>query len=167
MKNVKVFHKPVLLVAISAAIFFIAFAILSVSTWQKSTSQLADTDQYEKFKNVTFEDIEALPKYDRPDLAVMQNFDMIKDPATNLIPVSKTLQTFTKMKKNWSQHKAAIGGVNWTERGPNNVGGRTRALMFDPNDGTGSKVWAGGVAGGLWFNNNITSSSSQWQNVND
>ena len=25
---------------------------------------------------------------------------------------------------------------NWIERGPNNVGGRVRAIMFDPNDPT-------------------------------
>jgi hypothetical protein len=39
--------------------------------------------------------------------------------------------------------------------------------MFDPNDGSGTKIWAAGVAGGLWFNDNITSGTSQWQNVND
>ncbi len=32
--------------------------------------------------------------------------------------------------------KGPIPGVTWQERGPNNVGGRSRALMFDPNDPT-------------------------------
>ncbi|WP_264559875.1 T9SS sorting signal type C domain-containing protein [Flavobacterium sp. N2270] len=49
----------------------------------------------------------------------------------------------------------------WVERGPNNVGGRTRALMFAP--GSTTKVFAGGVSGGLWINNDITSSASVWQ----
>ncbi|MBO6515849.1 MAG: hypothetical protein JJ975_04785 [Bacteroidia bacterium] len=40
--------------------------------------------------------------------------------------------------------------VTWQERGPLNVGGRTRTLMFDPNDPTGKKLWAGSVSGGLW-----------------
>lgn len=53
----------------------------------------------------------------------------------------------------------------WIDRGPNNVGGRTRALMFDPNDATDNTVFAGGVAGGLWKNTNISSSSSQWTRV--
>ena len=35
------------------------------------------------------------------------------------------------------------------------MGGRTRTLMFDPNDPTFSKVWAAGVSGGLWYNDNI------------
>ena len=29
--------------------------------------------------------------------------------------------------------------ANWTEHGPNNVGGRSRAIMFDPNDATNKK----------------------------
>ncbi len=53
----------------------------------------------------------------------------------------------------------------WIERGPNNVGGRTRAIMFDPNDTTDNTVFAGGVSGGLWKNTNFSSASSQWVRV--
>jgi hypothetical protein len=53
----------------------------------------------------------------------------------------------------------------WTERGPNNVGGRTRGLMFDPNDPTDNTVFSGGVSGGLWKNSNISSASSVWERV--
>ncbi len=55
---------------------------------------------------------------------------------------------------------------NWVERGPNNVGGRVRAVMFDPNDTTFKTVFAGGVSGGLWKNTDITSASSTWTRVN-
>ena len=55
---------------------------------------------------------------------------------------------------------------NWVERGPTNVGGRTRAVMFDPNDATKETVFAGGVSGGLWKNTNISSSTSVWTRVN-
>ena len=54
----------------------------------------------------------------------------------------------------------------WIERGPNNVGGRTRAIMFDPNDSTNETVFAGGVSGGLWKNTNISNANSQWTRVN-
>ena len=47
------------------------------------------------------------------------------------------------------------------------MGGRTRALMYDPNDTSGNKVWAGSVSGGLWYNNNINDENSQWVSVND
>lgn len=53
----------------------------------------------------------------------------------------------------------------WVERGPNNVGGRVRAIMFDPNDATYKRVFAGGVSGGLWVNNDITTNSA-WTRVN-
>jgi photosystem II stability/assembly factor-like uncharacterized protein len=48
---------------------------------------------------------------------------------------------------------------NYTERGPRNVGGRTRTIMVDPNDPSGKKVWAGSVSGGLWVTNNIDSAA--------
>lgn len=54
---------------------------------------------------------------------------------------------------------------NWIERGPNNVGGRTRAIIFDPGDATGNMVVAGGVSGGLWRNNNISSATSSWTKI--
>jgi photosystem II stability/assembly factor-like uncharacterized protein len=53
----------------------------------------------------------------------------------------------------------------WIERGPSNVGGRTKALMFDPNDSSNETVFAGGVSGGLWKNTNISNDTSGWQLV--
>ncbi len=58
----------------------------------------------------------------------------------------------------------------WQERGPLNTGGRTRVVFFDPNDigatnGDGidyNRVFAGGVGGGLWVNDNIGNPTSSW-----
>ncbi|MES2865134.1 MAG: PA domain-containing protein [Bacteroidota bacterium] len=55
---------------------------------------------------------------------------------------------------------------SWVERGPTNVGGRTRAIMFDPNDASNETVFAGGVSGGLWKNTNISNANSTWTRVN-
>lgn len=54
---------------------------------------------------------------------------------------------------------------SWVERGPTNVGGRTRGIMFDPNDATYETVFAGGVSGGLWKNTNISNANSTWTRV--
>lgn len=40
-------------------------------------------------------------------------------------------------------------GLTWEELGPDNVGGRTRGLVIDPNEP--NKMWCGGVAGGLFY----------------
>jgi len=40
-------------------------------------------------------------------------------------------------------------------------------MIWDPNDVNGKRVIAGGVAGGLWINNDVTNSSSQWTAVNN
>jgi len=54
---------------------------------------------------------------------------------------------------------------SWIERGPNNIGGRTRVVLFDPNDENHKRVFAGGVSGGLWVNNDITDATTSWQQV--
>jgi hypothetical protein len=43
------------------------------------------------------------------------------------------------------------------------VGGRTKAILFDPADATHKRVFAGGVSGGLWVNDDITDPNSEWQ----
>jgi hypothetical protein len=145
-----------------------------VSTYQSLTSEndidarigQIQQEQLDKYMGMMPEDIKKMPKYDRPDLATLQDFEMTRNPKLGYIPVEQKLKTFAEIKNRLKNGKA-IAGVNWTERGPNNVGGRTKALMFDPNDANNRKVWAAGVAGGIWYNNNITSSTTQWQNVND
>lgn len=71
----------------------------------------------------------------------------------------KDLKIFSGIKN--STGKAGITN-QWVERGPYSVGGRVRAIMFDPNDASGKKVWAGGVSGGLWYNNDITNAATEW-----
>lgn len=82
-----------------------------------------------------------------------------------LRPAPERLHALQKELLENSNLRAPIGDPSnsWIERGPDNVGGRTHTLMFAP--GSTTRVFAGGVSGGLWVNNNITSSSSQWQQV--
>ena len=39
---------------------------------------------------------------------------------------------------------------SWTPRGPENIGGRSRAVAYDVTDGSGSTILAGGASGGMW-----------------
>ena len=47
----------------------------------------------------------------------------------------------------------------WVARGPSNVAGRTNGMMFDPNDATNKRVFAGGVSGGIFVNDENAISS--------
>jgi len=105
-----------------------------------------------------------LPKKDRPDLAMEQNFFMTMDPALRRVPSERLARAFEAAELSRSRNQRT---VDWTEHGPDNVGGRTRAIMFDPNDATYKKFWAGGVAGGLWYTDDITADSPVWNQIND
>lgn len=54
--------------------------------------------------------------------------------------------------------------LNWSELGPDNVGGRTRCILIDNQDATGNTVYAGGVSGGLWKS---TNGGAYWNKISD
>jgi len=53
--------------------------------------------------------------------------------------------------------------LNWIEMGPDNIGGRTRAVIFDNRDANANTLYAGGVSGGLFKSTNL---GSTWAPVN-
>ena len=57
---------------------------------------------------------------------------------------------------------AGIGRFGWVEKGPNNIGGRTRSLVINPANT--SEMWAGSVGGGVWRS---TNAGTSWAPVND
>ena len=157
------------------AALFILFARIETGIFQRPDKR----QKYERFLKehpyshplrVSKKDLKKIPKKDRPDLAMQQNFLMTLDPTLGypptqrLVPVFKQVQTFKTQVQ-------ILGLVDpstpWVERGPSNVGGRTRALMFDPNDVTVKKVWAAGVGGGIWYTDDITDVNETWNNVDD
>jgi PKD repeat protein len=125
--------------------------------------------EYSTRPHLTKEQIKQMPKKDRPDLAWEQNFLATMDPALGRPAPERLLPVYQQVAQARHTLTATPGSASspWVERGPNNVAGRTRAIVYDPNDATGKKVWAGGVTGGLWYNNDISSASSPWVAVND
>lgn len=41
-------------------------------------------------------------------------------------------------------------GLNWAQRGPDNIAGRAKSIIVDNRDATGKTLFAGSVAGGIW-----------------
>ncbi len=54
--------------------------------------------------------------------------------------------------------------LDWVERGPANVPGRTRALLVDPDDSNHQTWFAGSVSGGLW---KTMDEGRSWQSLTD
>src|SRR5678816_1433279 len=112
------------------------------------------------------EEKEEREEKDRIDLAILQEIKRTKDPNTNSVPVQRLIQAKNFKNQKLSQLNSnrlatAVPGINWTERGPSNVGGRSRVVWYDLNDAPNSykKVWAASVGGGLWYTNDITVAS--------
>jgi len=104
---------------------------------------------------------------DRPDLAAIQNFFSIMDPELKTVPVERLRTAWDKTRElEKAPLKQDMPMLFWETAG-SNMGGRTRAIMFDPNDASRNKVWAGAVTGGIWYNNDISNDQSDWMPVND
>ncbi len=101
---------------------------------------------------------------DQPDMASLQEYFMTMDPALLRVPAERLNDAIESMKT--FRTKTTAYQLNWAGTSTE-MGGRTRAIMWDPNDASGKKVWAGGVTGGLWSNQDITSAISLWQPVSD
>lgn len=112
-------------------------------------------------------------KRDGIDKAISWDYQLTMEPGTGRVPVEKLLEV-RKVRDQIIQLKkinplAPVTGISWVERGPNNVGGRSRVAWFDLADAANGykKVWAGAVGGGLWYTNDITAASPTWVKVND
>ncbi len=106
-----------------------------------------------------------------PNKYYEREWELTMNPVTGKPEPTKVLQLQKTLKKSKKRRQFRVPGDepdnSWVERGPNNVGGRTRALLFDPNDITNKRVFAGGVSGGLWMNEDITDVNSSWAQVSE
>lgn len=113
-----------------------------------------------------------MSKQQRISEAYKLEFEKTHDPRTNTIPSERLKKAKKIAAKRLSQNALkgpadAIPDIEWEERGPNNVGGRTRAILVDGSDNSNNTVWAAGVAGGIWKTTNFQSTSPTWIKSND
>ncbi|MCX6246283.1 MAG: T9SS type A sorting domain-containing protein [Bacteroidetes bacterium] len=148
---------------------FLAISMLVVAYKHSKTFQRA------KFESFMKQEYRKLPKSapnekneaaaDQPDMAAIQDYFMTVDPATGTVPRDR-LYDATLATRSLQKQKSSATTLTWTGYS-SNMGGRTRAIMYDPNDPTSHKVWAGGVTGGLWYNTDITNPNQSWVPVGD
>ncbi len=58
--------------------------------------------------------------------------------------------------------KSATVQLDWKERGPGNISGRTRDFIIDPDDKKGNTWFAASVSGGIW---KTTNAGNSWSNL--
>ncbi len=112
-----------------------------------------------------------LARYDEPDSA-LEFYAAQRLPAgvEALAPVMyeeamaqiDVMPTFNVSTGQPTPGRAPEADAPWSELGPSNIGGRTRALLIDPD--TPSTMYAAGVAGGVWKS---TNSGSSWFLLDD
>ncbi|SDB62491.1 Por secretion system C-terminal sorting domain-containing protein [Flavobacteriaceae bacterium MAR_2010_188] len=164
----------------------IAIALISaVVFYQKNKSEVENSNQqssleeqrqtYQKYlENSPYKETIAWDKKTRkqhglpPNKYFEQMWELSINPATGKLDDGKLAILREEIENQRQSQRTPGESTNpWEERGPNNVGGRTRVLMFDPNDSSNNTVYAGGVSGGLWKNTNISSSTSTWSRVSN
>jgi Secretion system C-terminal sorting domain len=110
-----------------------------------------------------------VPESDGMDKAMAYEFKVTRDPKLNIVPRERLIAARSYMKSMMSNsaNNARTTALAWQERGPNNVGGRTRAIMIDKRDATGNTLFAGSVGGGIFKTTNFQSASPTWSPLND
>ncbi len=79
--------------------------------------------------------------------------NMLKaDPATGKIDFNLVEQVRNEVFARSKQNNKALLGLNWIQMGPDNVGGRTRAILVDRNNP--NLIYAGSISGGLFVSTN-------------
>jgi len=123
--------------------------------------------RHSRAANENYKNIKEGKSPDQPEMAALQDYYQTMDPVEHRVPQERLLKAYQQtqeMRK--AHHQKYNEDLQW-ENIPSNMGGRTRAIMWDPNSASGNGVWAGAVTGGIWHNEDITDANSQWEAVDD
>lgn len=152
-------------------VFILGLAIITGGLFLKG-SKKSQRDNFEAFLKKEYKKVPRFNKEeskeltaDQPEMAALQEYFMTMDPKTRTIPRERLLKAYQQTR--FLENTKSLSTTLQWQGYESDMGGRTRMIMFDPNDATHKKVWAGGVTGGLWYNLNITDANSPWVPVGD
>lgn len=142
------------LVCISVTVFF------AVNRWGNDHSS---SDEYQ-FNAATLKAMYGGKKEKKGIKGSMQFMNQVRqDPTLGYVPADAVLKARKQVNSalNRQGNSAMKNGnlsLDWEEMGPDNVGGRTRAILIDRNNP--QRMYCGGVSGGLFYSDN---GGLQWQ----
>ena len=149
-----------------------ALLIVMLLSYDSISTTIARSFHDYNLKNNSQDEIYRLSKNERRSLGLPPNqyFEQLwkwsMDPITGrpmfdeLHKIQEELNNARSVRQNIVPGESIA--AKWDERGPNNVGGRTKGAMFDPNDTTDETVFSAGISGGLFKNTKISDPNSQW-----
>ena len=155
------------------AVLLVGIGLIFKFFTNNSENESLKQQHAEFFNNHPYQKTMSLAKKVRKSMGLPPNAFIEQEFLHEMSPLTgKTYpENIFKIQKKISDDRTAKrvpgdGSDNpWIERGPNNVAGRVRAVMFDPNDTTNETVFAGSVSGGLWRNDKISDPNSTWVQV--
>ncbi|PPK96374.1 putative secreted protein (Por secretion system target) [Nonlabens xylanidelens] len=165
--NKKILLTSILLCFIAASSYYFLSKTEHITSIQKAR------DLHKQYvENSPYKETIKLSRSERKALSLPPNaynerlWELSMNPTIG-IPTPYKVETIAT---SFTKSAPGSSGRAWEERGPSNIGGRTRVVFYDPNDvgvnnGDGidyNRVFAGGVGGGLWVNDDITSPTSTW-----
>ena len=109
-------------------------------------------------------------KQERIDGAIEDNLFTSSDVDLGYIPREKLFKAVMEGQRRLAsnsrnRNSGSLTEAVWRERGPSNIGGRTRSIMIDGSDPQRNRVWVGGVSGGLWRTEDISQFDPKWEKL--
>ena len=144
------FIKVILLVFVASVIYLLYFYTAKnekkTTKIDRITEAIRSGIENEEYEREEQEDM----KPDNPDkfaeyLSLLKSGEAGKTYSGNY-----KIRELTKAKRRLALLKSTTVKLDWKERGPGNVGGRTRSLVIDPKDASGNTWFTGSVSGGVW-----------------
>lgn len=105
--------------------------------------------------NVTNQQTHYQPRQENTELNDARGYDTFwtrlrANPQTGKVEEADILAAREELKR-MAKGNSSLN-LQWEEMGPNDMGGRTRAILFDRNDP--NKMWAASVSGGIFYSPN-------------
>ena len=156
MKHINIFLKPILAVTFFC---FLGALLLIYLPWQKDISGL-DEQNHSKIAGQNLHQ-------DKPDeyLKYFESLTTKPGESKSGYVLNYRSEQLVKAKA----HRVAKGlshrteeDLDWVERGPGNVSGRTRAVLVDPDDASNNTWIVGSASGGIW---RTTDGGQTWTNL--
>jgi len=100
-------------------------------------------------------------KEDGDAIGMIDYFNKImNDPVTGKLDLKAYYNALQYANARITSRSSDNLGLQWQFLGPDNIGGRTRAILFDKNNP--AKVFGASVSGGLWISNDTGQTWTAW-----